>query len=334
MKSIVVIVGITAVNFRNFDLNLLRVLDAMLTLRNTTRVAEAIWLTQPAVSAALSRLRETLADPLFIRQGNLLVPTAYAAALAEPVRAALESLERVLAGRPHFDPADSQRSFTIGCADYFSEMLMPQLAEAVGRKAPRVRLKMLPADLPSIPAQLAAERFDLVISIPLDMPDWVEKTIAFQASEVIVARVGHPALAGIEWGGQLPLDLVCALPHAMFSVTDGFRHFADDALARAGRQRRVTVSVPSYYGVARIVAQTDLIGFLPARFALSVAARLGLTLYRLPFPMELTSILLYWHKRQNSDPEQTWFRTELLELLSRQDETRYPLGQQDFETGA
>jgi DNA-binding transcriptional LysR family regulator len=331
MKSIIIISDINIVNFRNFDLNLLRVLDAMLALRNTTRVAEVIGLTQPAVSAALSRLRDTLADPLFIREGNVLVPTAYATSLAEPVHSALLGLEQALAGKPHFDPAGSERSFTIGCADYFSEMLMPQLAEAVGRKAPRVLLKMLPADLSSIPAQLAAERSDLVISIPLDMPDWVEKTIAFQASEVVVARTGHPVLGGIGWGAELPLDLISALPHAMFSVTGSYRHFADDSLARMGRERHVTVSVPSYYGVGRIVAQTDLIGFLPARFALSIAARLGLMLYRLPFPMELTKILLYWHKRQTSDPEQAWFRTEVLDLLSRQDETRYPLSKKDFE---
>jgi DNA-binding transcriptional LysR family regulator len=317
-------------NFRNFDLNLLRVLDGMLAARNTTRVGETLGLSQPAVSAALARLRDTLGDPLFVREGNSLVPTAYAASLQEPVRLALSGIEQALVGRRHFEPAACARDFTIGCADYFSEMLMPQLADMIAYTALRVRLKMLPADLPSIPAALAAERFDLVISIPLDMPDWIASTTAFEASEVIVARADHPRLKGLAWGAEIPLDLVCALPHAMFSVTGSFRHFADDALARLGRERRVTVTVPSYYGVGRIVAQTDLIGSLPARFALSIASRLGLTLYRLPFPMELTKIRLYWHKRQNSDPEQAWFRKQVIDLLTLQDETRHPLEEEDF----
>lgn len=332
MKSIIIIQGINIVNFRTFDLNLLRVLDGMLAMRNTTRVAEAIGLSQPAVSAALARLRDVLGDPLFIREGNSLVPTAYAAKLRELVRAALSGLEQALMERPRFDPAACARDFTIGCADYFSEMLMPQLADLAAYVAPKVRLKMLPVDLPSIPSLLAAERFDLVISIPLDLPDWIERTVAFEASEVVVARAGHPRLKDLAWGAPIPADLLCALPHAMFSVTESFRHFADEAMARAGLERRVAVSVPSYYGVGRIVAQTDFVGFLPARFALSIAARLGLTLYRLPFPMELTKLLLYWHRRHNADPEQAWFRSQVIDLLAQHDEVRHPLAEGDFTT--
>ena len=94
----------------------------------------------------------------------------------------------------------------------------------------------------------------------------------------------------------------------------------------------MAVSVPSYYGVGRIVAQTDFVGFLPARFALSIAARLGLTLYRLPFPMELTKLLLYWHRRHNADPEQAWFRSQVIDLLAQHDEVRHPLAEGDFTT--
>ena len=319
-------------NFRTFDLNLLRVLDSMLALANTTRVAETIGLSQPAVSAAVARLRERLGDPLFVREGNALVPTSYALSLQAPVREALQNLEEALGGGRRFDPGECQRAFVIGASDYFNEMLMPRLAARVASEAPNVRLKMLPAPIATFPAMLTADEFDMALSISVEPPDWIEKRLAFEASDLVAARNGHPRLAraGLAWGDTIPLDLFCELPHAIFSVAREFAHFEDAALARMGRERRVMVSVPSYFGVARIAAQSDLLGVLPTRFAFPIAQKLGLTIYRLPFAMPLIGLFLYWRRRDASNLEQAWLRGLVLDLLAPLDEMRFPIAEAEF----
>jgi DNA-binding transcriptional LysR family regulator len=330
LKLIIAICDIHFMNFRNFDLNLLRVLDGMLAARNTTRVGEAMGLSQPAVSSALGRLRNLLDDPLFVREGNALVPTEIALSLQEPVRSALASLEAALSGGGPFDPARLSRNFVIGASDYFHEMLMPKLAGAVSRDAPNVRLKMLPASTDSFAAMLTADQFDMVLSVAVETPSWIESKLAFRASNAVTARRGHPLLTGLGRGDPLPLDLFCGLPHAIFSVTEDFTHFEDAALQRIGRTRNVQMSVAGYYGVGRIVAQSDLLGVLPTRFALSVAEKLGLRVYRMPFEETLVEMFLYWRQRDTTSREQAWLRNMILDLLAPSDETRFPIADADF----
>jgi DNA-binding transcriptional LysR family regulator len=132
----------------------------------------------------------------------------------------------------------------------------------------------------------------------------------------------------------MPLDLFCALPHAIFSVTDDYVREEDSILASLGRARRVAVSVPAFFGVARIVAQTDLIGVLPGRFAFQVVPRLGLGSYRLPFDMALTEMWLYWHRRETASREHGWLRAMILDELAPIDETRHPIGAGEFRSAA
>ena len=120
-------------NFATFDLNLMRVLDALLHEGSTVRAGEKLHLSQSAVSGALSRLRHALDDDLFVRRGNRLVPTDYAAALALPLREELERLENLLSRPKRFDPARAQEVFRISGSDFFAEILMPALGERHSR---------------------------------------------------------------------------------------------------------------------------------------------------------------------------------------------------------
>ena len=323
-------------NFRNLDLNLLRVLDAMLVDANTTRVAAKLGLSQPAISAGLSRLRGALSDPLFVREGNVLVPTEFARGLQIPVRAALDSLEAALSQKSSFDPATCTRSFVFAASDFYNEMLMPDLAARLTSQAPNARLKMLPPSVDDIPAMLASERFDLVMSIAIDTPDWIEKERVIAASNIAAVRAGHPRLreSGLDWGDSLPIDLFCEMPQAIFSVTDDFTHFEDEALRQIGRKRNVAVAVPSYFGVARIAAQSDLLCVLPARFALRIAKSLGLSVYRLPFPMPLIGLHMYWRKRDTTNPEHAWFRETISDLLEPLDEEIFPVAEAEIAHAA
>lgn len=323
-------------NFRTFDLNLLRVLDAMLREPNTTRVGERIGLSQPAVSAALARLRDQLGDPLFVREGNALVATPFARSLETPLRGALEGIEHALSGGGDFDPARSSRVFRIGGSDFFSEMLMPKLADTVFRLAPGMRLHLIPAEPAGIARDLAEGAADMALYTPESMPDWVDQAVALHSSAFAVARAEHPRLkrAGLKPGDTMPMEIFCDMPQVLFSPSGEPAGMEDRALAALGRSRKVVVTVPEFSGVGRIVAQSDLIGVLPSRFALSLAAALGLRILRLPFDMPFAQLRLYWHHRHTASREHRWMRDMVLQLLAPLDEAMHPIGVEELRPAA
>jgi len=319
-------ININIMNFQTFDLNLLRVLDAMLHERNTTRVAERINLSQPAVSSALNRLRHALGNPLFVRAGNMMVPTPFAQSLQAPLRQALEQLEATLSGLADFDPALSTRRFRIFGSDYFSEVLMPRLVDLLATQAPGMRLQRLHQDPASFVRQLGEERIDFALMPPEETPGWVGRAVAFHSSVVVVASDGNDRLgrAGIAPGQVLPMDLFCDMPHVQFAPEGGTSSNEDEILARLGRRRRVVLTVPDFYSVGHTVAHGQLIATLPTRFALSLAERLGLATYQVPFEFPMIRLCLYWHSRYSDYPEHRWMRERILEALEPLDELHHP----------
>lgn len=128
---------------KNFDLNLLRVLHALLEEHSTVRAGERLGLSQPAVSAALARLRAALGDELFFRRGKGLEPTQYALTLKEELKQVFERIEGLIRGPGTFDPRISDVSFRISGSDFFAELLMPRLAERLQLLAPKMRVHLV-----------------------------------------------------------------------------------------------------------------------------------------------------------------------------------------------
>ena len=193
-------------NFQTFDLNLLRILDAMLRERNTTRVSQRLHLSQPAVSSGLGRLRRALGDPLFVRQGNRMVPTAYAESLADPLRKVLDELEATLSRPDTFDPGTCNRAFKIFATDYYSELLVPMLIDMLSRVAPAVRLQLVYGPEENLFRDIGEGTVDIGLYPGLPGPDWAMRTAAIHTSFLAVAcstnsRVGR---AGIRPGRDIP----------------------------------------------------------------------------------------------------------------------------------
>ncbi|MEX0853573.1 MAG: LysR family transcriptional regulator [Bauldia sp.] len=320
--------AIRIVNWNSLDLNLLRVLDAMLHERNTTRVGERIGLSQPAVSAALKRLRQVLDNPLFVREGNRMVPTPLAESLEEPLRQALARIERTLSGGAPFDPARSTRLFRLAGDDYLSETLLPGLMALLSKRAPGIRFQVLPTNPNRLAQQLAESSIDMaVLRADEEPPDWMDHALALHASPTVVACKRNKRLtrAGVKDRETIPIGLFCDMPHVFFSPEGKLAGREDAALAKIGRQRRIVLTVPDFFSVARVVAQTQLLGLIPDRFAHSVASQLGLRIYALPFKMPLVPLALYWHRRHTSDAEHRWMRERILELLEPLDALRHPV---------
>jgi DNA-binding transcriptional LysR family regulator len=300
-----------------FDLNLLRVFAVLMRERSVTRAGERLAMSQPAVSAALARLRHALDDRLFVRRGNDMVPTKRAEDLLGPVQDALDRLDAALQGRVAYDPAKAERTYTLLGSDYFSLLLMPELSRRIAGLAPGVRLRLVDFGQAAVERLLQEDTIDLVVEGPLELPRWVSRELLFRSPFAVVAPPGLPALveAGTAPGEAFPIDAFCVLPHALRTISGGMSGYTDEALAKLGRSRRVTLAVPHFHAVLLAVARGGMIGVVPRSFAAAFAPSLGLCTYAPPIPMPSPEIAMYWHERHDRAPAQRWLRRQVVEAL-------------------
>src|SRR5581483_1970138 len=300
-------------NFAAFDLNLMRVFDALMRERSATRAGDLVGLSQPAVSNALNRLRHTLKDGLFVRRGKPTVPTPRAESIAERVREALMQFEQVVAGDARFDPANAERVFTLLGSDMFSMQFMPRFADRIAATAPGIALRLIDSAGGDVERLLRDNVIDVALERPIDMPDWVSRQLLFRSPFVLIAARRHPAIrkAGIKAGGTLPLSLFCELPFALRSIDGSMSGLVDDALQKAGASRRVVLTLPHFHAIALAVAEGRLVATVPSQFADAVAKDLGLSIYRLPIEVVVPEIKMYWHRRHDQNPAHRWLRSQI-----------------------
>ncbi|WP_412049146.1 LysR family transcriptional regulator [Hoeflea sp. Naph1] len=305
-------------NLLTFDLNLMRVLDALLREGSTVRAGQRIGLSQPAVSAALGRLRLVLGDELFLRRGQGLEATDYARSIEIPLREALDNIEALFARPKQFDPMVATTDFKISGSDFFAELLMPRLADQVFKRAPGIRVQLL--DLVPDNYVETLERYEVDIALIPDrpVPDWVEKQPVFWSNFSVIARQRHPRLklAGLKPGDMIPIDLFCDLGHILFSPEGKLRAMGDKALDGIGRERRVVMTMPVFSGVYRSVSESDLIALLPHQLARWIAPKVGLSIYQAPIPITPVQLTMVWHKRSTAAPDHRWLRELIAEALA------------------
>jgi DNA-binding transcriptional LysR family regulator len=296
---------------RDIDLNLLVVFNQLLTERKVSAVAERLGLSQPAVSNALRRLRALLDDPLFVRTGRGMEPTPFALQLAEPVAYALGTLHHALNQPQRFDPATSQRSFTLAMTDIGEIYFLPVLMEALARAAPGVRISTVRDTGARLRDEMESGAVDLAIGLlPALQAGFFQRRL-FRQRYVCLLRRGHPAAAQ-----PLTLAHFSALDHVVV-ISGGTGHSEVDAmLERAGVERRVRLVVPHFIAVGHILHSTDMIATVPERFATRCAEPFDLV--ALPHPANLPEIAinLFWHERYHRDPASRWLRERLVELFA------------------
>lgn len=304
-------------NFATFDLNLMRVLDAILREGSTVQAGKRLNMSQSAVSGALARLRHALGDELFVRHGNHLVPTDYARSIELPLREELDRLAILLAPPSTFDPATAEGTFRITASDFFAEMLMPPLADLLRKRAPRIRAQLVDLIPNSYIDSLEKYQADLALIPNQPTPDWSNSQPLFYSSFVVIARRRHPHMtaAGLRPGEIVPIDLFCEIGHVLFSPQGNFSAMGDAALAKVGRHRQVMMTLPVFSGVCRAVAESDLIALVPRQLAERVAPQVGLEIYRPPMPIDPALIIAVWHRRSASSPLHRWMRETIIGLM-------------------
>lgn len=288
------------------DLNLLVVLDAIYTEGGITRAAEKLHLTQPAISHSLGRLRELFKDELFVREGRAMVPTPLARSLIPPVRNALRGLEVTLNELERFDPATTQKRFTLAVRDVFESTLLPPLLKRVGRTAPSVDIAAVQVERREFESELAAGTLDAALDVLLPLSEHVRHRRISLDRVVVVARRNHPAVRrGLSLASYLKLD------HVLVSSRRSGPGLEDIELSRRGLKRRIRLRCQHYFAACRVVSQTDLILTMPGIYARIANRQFGNRILPLPLDMPPLDAYLYWHANVDNEPANRWLREQI-----------------------
>lgn len=297
-------------SLRKIDLNLLVSLDALLRERNVTKAARRLGLSQPAVSAQLSRLRDLFEDPLLVPGPRGMLPTARAIALQPMLAERLAGIEALFAVETGFDPASAEATFRIAAPDSVQVVIGAPLVARLRLSAPRCRVALVLPVLGTIGRQMEEGEVDLMIGAAGALhPEWRSRKI-YDEHFVCVVRADHPVVAA-----GLDLDRYCALDHLLVSPSGGgFLGVVDGSLGAIGRKRRVAASVQEFLVAPPLLAGTDLIATLPSRLAGGFGP--GFRLLPPPLPIGGFSIRLAWHPRSHGDPALEWLREEIAALAA------------------
>ena len=295
--------GIQSVHISRVDLNLLVVFDTIHAEAGITRAAERLHLSQPAISHALARLRHQFGDPLFVRQGQSMVPTPLARSLAGPVREALRSLEAALQDTEPFDPATSRRRFVLGMRADLEAVLLPALLREMWARAPGIELAAVRLDRRRLAADLASGQLDLALDVLLPSAQSLRQRRLPPDALVVAVRRDHPVASGLP-----DLETYLALDHILVSSRRRGGSLEDLALQRLGVQRRVRLRCQQTFTALSVVAGTDLAVTLPASQAAVVNRAFDHALLPLPLPAPALERILYWHDGTTASAAHAWLR--------------------------
>jgi DNA-binding transcriptional LysR family regulator len=320
--------------YRNVDLNLFALFEALLKHRTVSAAARELGITPSAASHGLARLRKVLGDELFTHGPGGMQPTAAAMNLAPQVAEGLDRLAMALTARP-FDPAETLRTVVVAASDYFTTLLLPPLARHLARNAPGVHIKIFPPGRPDILEQLDDGHIDAASGWFGMLPQRIIRQTLLSEKEAVVVRAGHPLLQGL-----LTKERILSYPHVVVELTGSGHRPQDGYIEERGAFRRtwieriimedpagndafgrVAVTVPRYDDVPSLLEGSDMVATLPERLALRAVRRDGVAMLSLPYePLTVLNELI-WHERAAADPGLRWFLDQITVVLQSIDKT-------------
>jgi LysR family transcriptional regulator, nod-box dependent transcriptional activator len=306
-------------NLRNIDLNLLVVLDALLSERNVSRAGQRIGLTQSAMSAALSRLREVFHDPLLVRVGRELALTQNANDLIVPLRETLGRIEQTLLQRPAFDPKADTRTFSISASDYAGLVLLTHFVRTIAVEAPKVTLHLLPRSRDAA-RMVQADQVDIIIE-----PSELFGETEFPSNPLMTDRW----LCAVDANNPhvrkraMTQNQFLELPHLVYGIgIDRQLNLADQHLVRLGVKRRIDVTVESFLLVPFLLQGTQLVSLVLERAAKRLAQTTNIKTLEPPFELPDIHERMYWHPRHTTDTGHRWLRERLKAVAAGLDKSR------------
>jgi DNA-binding transcriptional LysR family regulator len=293
------------------DLNLLVVFKQLLAERSVSRAAEALGLSQPAVSNALARLRKLMGDELFLRTPAGMEPTPFAEQLAESVTYGLGMIHSALNQRSTFEPASSTRPFVIGMTDIGEIYFLPRLMERLRREAPGVTVTTVRTTGTHLRDDMEAGKVDLAIGLLPQLKAGFFQRRLFRQRYVCMFRKGHKLDKR-----KVSLAEFSAAEHLLV-VSEGTGHGkVDEVLKRSGVERRTSLTVPHFVAIGHILQGTDMVATVPERLAERMVAPFGLAYVTHPAPLPEVAINVFWHAKFHKAPANQWLRSVVFELFS------------------
>ncbi len=297
-------------NIQNFDLNLLKSLDALLTEKSVTKAAERVFLSQPAMSGALRRLRDQFNDQLLVRNGRDMELTPLANTLAVSVRAMLQSIQGMLDTQVQFDPGTARRSFNIAMTDYASMVLMPRVLERLADEAPYLSCNVQAVD-ETVAARIMGGDVDLFVGTHEWLQDQEEKTLSSLCSEplfsddfVCMVATDHPSV-----GSSLSFEEYCELAHSVVRFPRQVESLVEGHWRSAGIDLRVAVTAPNFSTLLLMLPHTRLIATVQRRLAQMLVSGLPLKIVECPLALPPLQEILIWHRRAALDPAHDYLRS-------------------------
>ncbi len=307
------------VSLSNVDLNLLKTFMAIWEFGSLTQAADVLHLSQPAVSHALRRLREVFNDPLFVRNGAVMVPTDAAVRLHDPIDEALVIIRSALQQHARFDPATSTRVFKLAMSDMAELYVLPLLLEMLAEKAPSVRVQT--RQMPVEDMNVAMRNGDIELAVGY-LPGLGEDCIGMlmlRDGFVCLLRSGHP-LASVD----LNLASLRELGYVHGETNFTGHGLAEHQLTAAGIHRNIIVRTPHFTICPHIVAKTDLALLLPRAIARAFTDIGAFVIKEIPIEMPVILVKAYSHKRFQADSGISWLRSELVQLCGDRETVQYP----------
>ena len=285
------------------DLNLLVVFKQMLSERSVSRAADALGLSQPAVSNALARLRKLLGDELFLRTPAGMEPTPFAEQLAESVTYGLGMIHGALNQRSTFDPATSTRSFVIGMTDIGEIYFLPKLMERLRRDAPGVTVSTVRNSATNLRDDMEASKVDLAIGLLPQLKAGFFQRRLFRQRYVCMFRKGHALDKR-----KVSLAEFSSADHVVV-VSEGTGHGkVDELMERGGVTRKVLLTVPHFVAVGHNLQHSDMVATVPERLAQALVGPFGLVYVKHPASLPEIAINMFWHAKSHKDPANEWLR--------------------------
>ncbi len=296
---------------RDLDLNLLRVFVVVADAGSLTKAAARLYLTQPAISAALRRLTATVGAPLFVKHGRGVVLSSRGERLLVIARPHLQALVDATLAAPAFEPATTERTIRLGLSDIAEVWLLAPLLRALEHEAPRIRVISVPVQFRTIGDALGERRVDIAVTVADDMPQSVRRCSLFVGGFVCLYDPRHAKLPR-----RLTEREYFARDHVIVSYNQDLRGLIEDVF---DKQRRVRCSLASFAHVADVVDGTSLLATVPLSIA-KHACRLRRHLRTIALPFDLrggTGIEMLWPTATEDDPACRFVRDHIQAIAKR-----------------
>ncbi|BAZ08408.1 transcriptional regulator [Calothrix sp. NIES-4071] len=296
----------------SIDLNLLVAFEVLFEERSVTAAAKRLYLGQPAMSAALGRLRILFNDELFIRIGREMQPTSKASAIAPGIKAALGQIRTSIESSQTFDPSSTKRDFAIGSADYTSFVILPKLLEYCC-EAPFLNFRMIGFDKDSVGEMLEQGTIHVAMGVFPNPPRQTICVPLFQERFIGIARKNHPAITN----KAISLETFANLSHVLVTLRQDATGEIDKILATHNLQRRIQLTTPHILVLPAIISSSDMVAAVPYRIGAYFSKLGSIQIFELPLEIQPWTVSMMWSQLTEKDDANCWLR-ETLKTVCKQ----------------